>query len=122
MANRLRTPLSERLRLDIPVFQAPIASVTTAALAAAVSKTGGLGGFGCAYMQPDAMRKEVAAFRAITDRPFQLEFLLCAAATTGSCRCARRRYRGRNRLFPGAGLAAARAGGVALRARSGRPT
>jgi nitronate monooxygenase len=77
MANRLRTPLSERLRLDIPVFQAPMASVTTAALAAAVSKTGGLGGFGCAYMQPDAMRKEVAAFRAITDRPFQLNFF-CA--------------------------------------------
>jgi NAD(P)H-dependent flavin oxidoreductase YrpB (nitropropane dioxygenase family) len=56
MANRLRTPLSERLRLDIPVFRRP-ANVTTVALAAAISKTGGLGGSGCAYMQPDAMRK-----------------------------------------------------------------
>ena len=76
MTTRLKTPLSERLRLDIPVFQAPMASVTTAALAAAVSKAGGLGGFGCAYMQPDAMRKEVAAFRALTDRPFQLNFFV----------------------------------------------
>src|SRR4249920_4108382 len=74
MATRLKTPLSERLRLDIPVFQAPMASVTTAALAAAVSNAGGLGGFGCAYMQPDAMRREVAALRAVTDRPFQLNF------------------------------------------------
>lgn len=79
MATRLKTPLSQRLRLDIPVFQAPMASVTTPALAAAVSKAGGLGGFGCAYMQPDAMRREVAALRALTDRPFQLNFFAAPA-------------------------------------------
>jgi nitronate monooxygenase len=74
MATRLKTPLSQRLRLDIPVFQAPMASVTTPALAGAVSKAGGLGGLGCAYMPPDAMRREVAALRVITDRSFQLNF------------------------------------------------
>jgi len=74
MATRLKTPLSQRLRLDIPVFQAPMASVTTPALAAAVSKAGGLGGLGCAYTALDAMRRDVAAVRAITDRPFQLNF------------------------------------------------
>src|SRR5262249_23321336 len=31
---------------------------------------------GCAYMQPDAMRKGVAALRALTDRPFQLNFFV----------------------------------------------
>jgi len=51
-----------------------MASVTTPALAAAVSKSGGLGAFGCAYTQPDAMRRDVAALRTVTDRPFQLNF------------------------------------------------
>jgi nitronate monooxygenase len=74
MATRLTTPLSERLGLEVPIFQAPMASMATAALAAAVSKAGGLGAFGCAFMQPDAMRKEAAALRAATDRPFQLNF------------------------------------------------
>jgi nitronate monooxygenase len=73
---RLATPLSQRLGLEVPLFQAPMASVTTAALAAEVSRAGGLGGFGCAYMQPDAMRREVAAFRERTDKPFQLNFFV----------------------------------------------
>ena len=46
MATRLKTALSARLGLEIPVFQAPMASVTIAAFAVAVSKAGGLGGFG----------------------------------------------------------------------------
>jgi nitronate monooxygenase len=73
---RLKTPLSERLGLEVPIFQAPMASVTTAALAAAVSKAGGLGSFGCAYTQPDAIQREVAALRHITDKPFQLNFFV----------------------------------------------
>jgi nitronate monooxygenase len=73
-ATRLITSLSRRLGLEVPIFQAPMASVTTPALAGAVSKAGGLGGFGCAYMQPEVMRREVAALRAVTDRPFQLNF------------------------------------------------
>jgi nitronate monooxygenase len=74
MAARLTTPLCERLGLEVPIFQAPMASVVTAALAAAVSKAGGLGAFGFAFTQPGAMRKEVATLRAVTDRPFQLNF------------------------------------------------
>ena len=74
MTTKLATPLSQRLGLEVPIFQAPMASVTTSALASAVSAAGGLGGYGCAYLQPDAMRREVAAHRAITDRPFQLNF------------------------------------------------
>ena len=73
-AARLTTPLCERLGLEVPIFQAPMASVTTPALAAAVSAAGGLGAFGCAFMQPDAMRRDVAALRAVTNRPFQLNF------------------------------------------------
>src|SRR5215475_11726055 len=73
---RLTTPLSERLALDVPLFQAPMASVTTPALAAAVANAGGLGALGCANMQPDIMRRDVAALRALTRKPFQLNFFV----------------------------------------------
>ena len=73
---RLTTPLSERLALEVPIFQAPMASVTTPALAAAVSNAGGLGALGCANTQPEAMRRDVAALRALTRRPFQLNFFV----------------------------------------------
>ena len=66
-ATRLTTPLSERLGLEVPIFQAPMASVGTPALAAAVSRAGGLGALGCAFIQPDAMRRDVAALRSITE-------------------------------------------------------
>jgi nitronate monooxygenase len=75
-AMRLTTPLSERLALEVPIFQAPMASVTTPALAAAVSNAGSLGALGCAYMQPDVMRRDVAALRALTRGPFQLNFFV----------------------------------------------
>lgn len=73
-AVRLITPLSERLALEVPIFLAPMASVTTPALAAAVANAGGLGALGCAQMQPDVMRRDVAALRNLTRGPFQLNF------------------------------------------------
>jgi nitronate monooxygenase len=74
MAHALKTPLSQRLGLDIPIFLAPMAGVTTPALATAVAGAGALGAFGCAFTQPDAMRRDAAAVRAVTKRPFQLNF------------------------------------------------
>ncbi len=68
---RLRTPLSERLGIDYPIIQAPMAGgVTTAGLVAAASEAGALGSFGHAYTQPDAMRADAAALRARTARAF----------------------------------------------------
>jgi len=75
-AVRLTTPLSERLALEVPIFQAPMASVTTPGLAAAVANAGGLGALGCANMQPDVVRRDVAALRALSRRPFQLNFFV----------------------------------------------
>jgi nitronate monooxygenase len=51
-----------------------MAGVTTPALVAAVSKAGALGGFGFAFHEPEAMRRDVAEVRRLTDRPFQLNF------------------------------------------------
>ncbi len=51
-----------------------MASVATPELAAAVSAAGGLGGLGSAMLPVDELRSQVAAVRAATDRPFQLNF------------------------------------------------
>jgi nitronate monooxygenase len=58
-------------RLAVPIVQAPLAGgPSTPALAAAVSNAGGLGFVAAGYKTPDAMREEIAATRALTDRPF----------------------------------------------------
>jgi nitronate monooxygenase len=57
--------------LEHPIVQAPLAGgVSTPALAAAVSAAGGLGFLAAGYLAPAAVRKDVAALRELTDRPF----------------------------------------------------
>ncbi len=56
-----------------PVIQAPMVG-PKAPLALAVSAAGGLGSLACAALTPDQIRAEVAAIRAGTDAPFNLNF------------------------------------------------
>jgi nitronate monooxygenase len=66
--------LQELLGIDLPIIQAPMAGVQGSALAVAVSNAGGLGSLPCATLGPDALRKELAAVRAQTQRPFNVNF------------------------------------------------
>jgi nitronate monooxygenase len=67
----------ERLGLDCPIIQAPMGGgFTTPALVAAVCEAGGLGSLAAPYLQPDAMAAEVAAVRALTDRPFAINLFV----------------------------------------------
>ncbi len=66
--------LRERLGIELPIIQAPMAGVQGSALAAAVSGAGALGSLPCAMLSRETMREEVAAIRARTDRPFNLNF------------------------------------------------
>lgn len=59
---------------ELPVIQAPMAGVQGSALAIAVSNAGGLGSLPCAMLGVDAMRKELAAIRAQTAKPFNVGF------------------------------------------------
>jgi nitronate monooxygenase len=59
---------------ELPLIQAPMAGFQGAALAIAVCKAGGLGSLPCAMLTVEAMRKELAAIRAATDRPFNVNF------------------------------------------------
>ncbi|KYD16528.1 Enoyl-[acyl-carrier-protein] reductase [Parageobacillus caldoxylosilyticus] len=57
--------------LSVPIIQAPMAGgVSTPALAAAVSEAGGLGFLAGGYKTAEEMRREIAAFRVLTDRQF----------------------------------------------------
>ncbi|HWF10346.1 MAG TPA: nitronate monooxygenase [Bryobacteraceae bacterium] len=58
----------------IPIVQAPMAGVQGSALAIAVSQGGGLGSLPCAMLSHDAMSRELAAIRAATDKPFNVNF------------------------------------------------
>lgn len=66
--------LQRLLGTPLPIIQAPMAGVQGAALAIAVCKAGGLGSLPCAILTVEAMRKELAAIRAATDRPYNLNF------------------------------------------------
>src|SRR5664280_2522300 len=74
MAGVQAMSLQQLLGTAHPIIQAPMAGVQGSALAVAVSNAGGLGSLPCAMLTPDAMRKELAAIRAQTDRPFNVNF------------------------------------------------
>lgn len=60
--------------IDIPIIQAPMAGVQAGALAAAVSDAGALGSLPCAMLSPGGLVQELAAIKAQTPRPFNVNF------------------------------------------------
>jgi nitronate monooxygenase len=60
--------------VELPIIQAPMAGVQGSALAIAVSNAGGLGSLPCAMLDRDAMRSELAAIKAQSDAPFNVNF------------------------------------------------
>lgn len=66
--------LQQLLGIELPIIQAPMAGVQGSALAIAVSNAGGLGSLPCAMLGLETMRKELAAIRAQTARPFNVNF------------------------------------------------
>jgi nitronate monooxygenase len=77
--------LQELFGIELPILQAPMAGVQGSALAVAVSGAGGLGALPCAMLSLDKMRDELAAIRARTDRPYNVNFFCHAepAASAG---------------------------------------
>jgi nitronate monooxygenase len=64
--------LRDLLGIELPILQAPMAGVQDHRLAVAVAEAGGLGALPCALLSPEAMRTELSALRAKTDRPFNV--------------------------------------------------
>ena len=73
----ISTPLSKLLGLRLPLVVAPMAGgPTTPELVAAASAAGALGSFGFAYTQPEEMKKQAAAVRSKTERPFGINLFV----------------------------------------------
>lgn len=66
--------LADRLGLDLPIFQAPMAGAQGSELAIAVSRAGALGALPCAMLSPEAMAEELEALRVATSGPVNVNF------------------------------------------------
>ena len=73
----LHTPFTARFGVRYPIVQGGLAHLAFAGLAAAVSNAGGLGQITAAsFRTPDDLAVEIARARALTDRPFAVNFAL----------------------------------------------
>ncbi|PQM27318.1 nitronate monooxygenase [Sphingopyxis lindanitolerans] len=86
MANR---DLLSLLGIDLPIVQAPMAGVSSPDMAAAVSEAGALGSIGVGATDVEGARRMIAAVRARTARPFQVN-LFCHQPATADAECERR--------------------------------
>ena len=85
------TAVTELLGIELPILQAPMARAATPELVAAVSDVGGLGALGSAMLTADELRRQAAAVRDITDRPFQANFFCHARPRFDAAQAARAR-------------------------------
>lgn len=73
--------LQQLFGIELPIIQAPMAGSQGSALALAVSNAGGLGSLPCATLSLEAVRDELAAITAQTDRPVNVNFFCHATPT-----------------------------------------
>lgn len=74
------------LRIATPIIQAPMAGVSTPAMAAAVSEAGGLGSLGVGAMDAEGARKAIRETRALTGKPFNINLFCHAPAVADAAR------------------------------------
>ncbi len=62
------------VKVEHPIIQAPMAGAGGVDLRLAAMKGGALGSLPCGMLSPEQVRQQVAAIRAMSDRPFNLNF------------------------------------------------
>lgn len=72
MAEMNKEELLSAIGVRLPIFQAPMAGVSSPALAAAVSEAGGLGALGLGASNAEAAARMIGELKALTKRPFNL--------------------------------------------------
>lgn len=77
----MRPNLLSMLNIRYPIIQAPMAGISTPALAAAVSEAGGLGSIAVGTSTPQQARAAIAAVREMTSKPFNVNVFTHAPAT-----------------------------------------
>jgi NAD(P)H-dependent flavin oxidoreductase YrpB (nitropropane dioxygenase family) len=72
----MKTALTERLGLEVPIIQAPMGGAVGPKMAAAVSNAGGLGMLVPWRAKPDTVRQQIRETRALTSRPFGVNLVI----------------------------------------------
>ena len=70
----MKTRLTELLKIDAPIIQAPMAGVSTPALAAAVCNAGALGSIGAGAVGGEGARAMMRSVQERTNRPYHVNF------------------------------------------------
>lgn len=68
--------LEKLLQTEFPIIQGGMANIATGAFAAACSRAGALGLIAAGDMNAEALRREIRACRALTDKPFGVNVML----------------------------------------------
>ena len=76
----------QRLGIEAPIIQAPMAGTSTPAMAAAVCEAGGLGSIAVGAVGVEAARAMIAEVRRATDRPFNVNVFCHAPARRDEAR------------------------------------
>jgi nitronate monooxygenase len=73
----MNTKVSQALGIQYPIIQAGMGGgIAVPRLAAAVSRTGGLGTLGAGYLAPGEIREAIREIRRMTDKPFAVNLLI----------------------------------------------
>ncbi len=78
--------LLQKLKIQGPIIQAPMAGVSTPAMAAAVSNAGGLGSIGVGASNAETARGMIRSIREASDRPFNVNLFCHKPAVADSPR------------------------------------
>ena len=78
--------LLQTLGIRLPILQAPMAGVSTPAMAAAVSNAGGLGAIGVGAADAETARQMIRAVRSASGRPFNVNVFCHRPAVHDSVR------------------------------------
>jgi NAD(P)H-dependent flavin oxidoreductase YrpB (nitropropane dioxygenase family) len=78
MSSPLHTPICDLLGCRYPILQTGMGWVATPELTAATSNAGAFGFLAAATLHPDAVEGEIARVKALTERPFGVNFLMDA--------------------------------------------
>src|SRR5262245_48919347 len=79
-------PFLRKLGVELPIIQAPMAGVSTPEMAAEVSNAGGVGSLGVGAVDAETTRQLIAAVRAKTARPFQVNVFCNRPAVADAAR------------------------------------
>lgn len=74
--NIFSTAFARQLGIRLPILQAPMAGVSSPAMAAAVTRAGGLGALGVGAMDADQARSAIHAFRAACEGPLHVNLFV----------------------------------------------